>query len=181
MKSVNSHAEFKWNMTSEHWIQVRSREFKLHEHTIIFTDDLCFYWRATSGSHLVPPADLLTETNAVWGRYLDNHIPLHQAKNVQSKSCKTASIGGLLKIPASEIQCGTSFLEEKTDTEDASNQAHEAQTLSELKPAAVLLCYLWCGSALGRGFTYFWPCWFGASRSIMGRVIRLDTQLSYDF
>lgn len=113
MKSVNSHAEFKWNMTSEHRIQVRSREFKLHEHTIIFTDDLCFYWRATSGSHLVPPADLLTETNAVWGRYLDNHIPLHQAKNVQSKSCKTASIGGLLKIPASEIHCGTSFLEEK--------------------------------------------------------------------
>lgn len=69
---------------------------------------------------------------------MDNHIPLHQAKNVQSKSCKTASIGGLLKIPASEIQCGTSFLEEKTDTEDASNQVHEAQTLSEFKLAAVL-------------------------------------------
>lgn len=67
------------------------------EHTIIFTDDLCFYWQTTSGSHLVPRADLLTETNAVWGRYLDNHIPLHQAKNVPSKTCRTANYRGTPK------------------------------------------------------------------------------------
>lgn len=168
-------------MTSEHQIQVGSLEFKLREHTIIFTDDLCFYWRTTSGSHLVPRPDLLTETNAVWGRYLDNHIPLHQAKNVQPKKLQDSNYWGTSKDSSSEIHRWTSFLEEKTDTEDASNQAHEAQTPSELKPAAVLLCHLWCGSALGHGFTYFWPCWFGASRSIKGRVIWLDMQFSYDF
>lgn len=68
--------------------------------------------------------------------------PCTKQKMCSLKVARQQVLGVLLKIPASEIQCGTSFLEEKTDTEDASNQAHEAQTLSEFKLAAVLLCYL---------------------------------------